>query len=274
MFSVIAGTGYTGCRVLAQLAAAESLGLGRTPVATDRPFTQVDFDTVDRLGIALPDRYAVLYTVPPDGAGDERLARFLSALPHPPARFVYISTTGVYGDCLGAVVTEESPVKPDNRLSRPRVDAESRLAEWAEKIGCQLVILRVPGIYGPGRLGLDRIEAGEASLKESDANPGNRIHVDDLVACCLAAMREGTPAGVYNVGDGDHRSGTWFADEVARQAGLPEPPKISRGEAAQVFSPMRLAFLASSRIVDTTKMRDVLGIVPRTPEDGIRDSLL
>ena len=273
MFAVIAGTGYTGRRVLAQLAADESLGLGRTPIDTDRPFTQIDFDTVEYLGVALPDHYVVLYTCPPDGAGDERLARFLSALPHPPARFVYISTTGVYGDCLGAVVTEESPVKPDNRLSRPRVDAERRLAKWAGDTGCQLIILRVPGIYGPGRLGLDRIETGEAYLKEAEANPGNRIHVDDLVACCLAAMRETTPPGIYNVGDGDHRSGTWFADEVARQAGLPEPPKVSRGEAAKIFSPMRLAFLASSRIVDTTRMRDVLGIVPRTPEDGISDSL-
>ena len=273
MFSVVAGTGYTGGRVLARLGTDASLGLGRTRIDTDRPFAQVDFDTVDSLGIALPERYTVLYTCPPDGAGDERLGRFLSALPHPPARFVYISTTGVYGDCLGAVVTEETPVKPDSRLSKPRVDAENRLAKWAKETGSQLVILRVPGIYGPGRLGLERIEAGEANLKESDANPGNRIHVDDLVDCCLAAMRDSTPPGIYNVGDGDHRSATWFADEVARQAGLPEPRKISRGEAAQEFSPMRLAFLASSRIVDTTKMRDVLGVEPRTPEVGIRDSL-
>ena len=273
MFSVVAGTGYTGRRVLARLDADASLGIGRSLIDTDRPFTRVDFDTVDTLRIALPERYAVLYLCPPDGAGDERLGRFLSALPHAPARFVYISTTGVYGDCLGAVVTEETPVKPDNRLSRPRVDAENRLSEWARETCCELLILRVPGIYGPGRLGLERLAAGEANLKESDANPGNRIHVDDLVACCLAALRDSTPPGIYNVGDGDHRSATWFADEVARQAGLPEPRKISRGEAAQVFSPMRLAFLASSRVVDTTKMRDILGVHPRAPEEGIRESL-
>lgn len=274
MFTVVAGAGYTGRRVLARLDADASHGLGRSPIDTDRPFTRVDFDTVDALGIALPQQYAVLYTCPPDGRGDDRLGRFLAALPHPPARFVYISTTGVYGDCLGAVVTEETPVKPDNRLSKPRVAAEDRLAEWARATGCQLVVLRVPGIYGPGRLGLERLQAGEANLKESDANPGNRIHVDDLVACCLAALQDSAPPGIYNVGDGDHRSATWFADEVARQAGLPEPHKISRGEAAQVFSPTRLAFLASSRIVDTTRMREVLGVTPRAPEEGIRDSLL
>jgi nucleoside-diphosphate-sugar epimerase len=272
MFTVVAGTGYTGRRVLARLPANECYGLGRTPIETDRPFARVDFDTVDSLGIALPERYAVLYTCPPDGAGDERLRRFLSVLPHPPVRFVYISTTGVYGDCRGAVVTEETPVKPDNRSSRPRVDAENRLAQWANEVGCQLVILRVPGIYGPGRLGIERIRAGDGYLKESDANPGNRIHVEDLVECCLAAIRDRTPPGIYNVGDGDHRSATWFADEVARQAGLPEPRKITRAEAAQEFSPMRLAFLASSRIVDTARMRDILGVTPRTPEEGIRES--
>ena len=273
MFSVVAGTGYTGRRVLARLAANGALGLGRTPIETDRQFSLVDFDSADALGIALPDRYAILYTCPPDATSDQRLARFLSALPHPPTRFVYISTTGVYGDCRGAVVTEESPVKPDNRLSSPRVDAEARLAGWAKETGCQLVILRVPGIYGPGRLGVERIRAGDAYLKEADANPGNRVHVDDLVECCLAAMKEDTPAGIYNVGDGDHRSATWFADEVARQAGLPAPRKITLAEAAQEFSPMRLAFLASSRIVDTTRMRNILGVTPRTPEEGIRASL-
>ena len=276
MFAVVAGTGYTGQRVLARLPADGALGLGRTPIETGRPFSKVDFDAVAALDIVLPDVYAVLYTCPPDGPGDPRLQRFLTALPHPPARFVYISTTGVYGDCRGAVVTEETPVNPDNRMSRPRVDAENLLTARADDTGCQLVILPVSGIPGPGPggLGIDRIRAGDAYLKETDANPGNRIHVDDLVACCLAALDPATPAGTYNVGDGDHRTATWFADEVARQASLPEPRKISRAEAAREFSPMRLAFLASSRIVDTTKMRETLGVRPRTPEDGIRDSLL
>jgi len=274
MFAVIAGTGYTGRRVLAKLPADRALGLGRTRIDTDRPFCMVDLDEVESLDVALPDTYSVLYTCPPDGPGDQRLRRFLSVLPHPPARFVYISTTGVYGDCRGAIVTEETPVNPDNRISRPRVDAENLLATWAGETGCDLLVLRVPGIYGPGRLGVERIRAREAYLEEADANPGNRIHVDDLAECCLAALDTKTPAGIYNVGDGDHRTATWFAGEVARLAGLPEPRKISRGEAAKEFSPMRLAFLASSRIVDTTKMREVLGVTPRTPEEGIRDSLL
>ena len=110
---------------------------------------------------------------------------------------------------------------------------------------------------------------------EAEGSPGNRIHVNDLVTCCVAALDETIPAGIVNVGDGDHRSSTWFAQEVARQAGLPEPRLIDRTEAELEFSRLRLAFLSSSRIVDTTRMREVLGVTPRyaKPEEGIRASL-
>jgi nucleoside-diphosphate-sugar epimerase len=273
MFTVIAGTGYTGRRVLEKLPVDSTVGLGRTPIETGRRFEIVDFDVQRGLPLELPERFSVLYTCPPGGERDDRLQRFLAALPHAPERFVYISTTGVYGDCGGAIVTEDTPVNPDNRLARPRVAAEELLARWAQEHEADLVVLRVPGIYGPGRLGVERLGAGEAWLDEADANPGNRIHVDDLADCCVAALAKDTPPGIYNVGDGDHRSATWFATEVARQAGLPAPRTISREAAAREFSPARLAFLASSRRVDTRHMRDTLGVTPRSPEQGIRDSL-
>jgi len=273
VFTLVAGTGYTGRRVLERLPADEVAGASRSPVDTDRPFHLVDFDALETSEFDLPANYAVLYTCPPSGEGDERLRGFASHLSPAPQRLVYISTTGVYGNCHGAVVTEDAAVNPDSRMSRPRVAAERLLAGWADRTNCDLVILRVPGIYGPGRLGIERIELGGACINDDEASPGNRIHVDDLVACCIAALSAETPAGIYNVGDGDHRSSTWFTDEVARQAGLPEPRKISRAQAAEEFSPARLAFLASSRIVDTTKMREVLGVTPRTPEEGIRSSL-
>jgi nucleoside-diphosphate-sugar epimerase len=273
LFTLVAGTGYTGRRVLSRLPIDRAAGLSRTKIDTDRPFEQFDFDSPNVLPLALPERYAVLYTCPPDSETDERLRRFLGVLSHSPARFVYISTTGVYGDCHGGVVSEETPVNPGSRMSRPRVAAEDLLKVWSKEHQVDLVILRAPGIYGPGRLGVERIRAREAYLREADANPGNRIHVDDLASCCIAALAEETPAGIYNVGDGNHGSSTWFAEEVARQASLPEPRKVSRADAAREFSPMRLAFLASSRRVDTTRMREVLGVTPRSPEEGIRDSL-
>lgn len=276
MFTIVAGTGYTGRRVLERLPESEVAGLSRSAVDTARPFHEFDFDQPQPLPLELPDRYAVLYTCPPGGEDDERLQRFLSLLEPAPTRFVYISTTGVYGDCQGAVVSEDTAVAANNGMARARVRAESVLSNAARNAGYVLVILRAPGIYGPGRLPLARLEEGGAFLTEEDASPGNRIHVDDLASCCIAALGEDAPAGIYNVGDGDNRSATWFAHEVARQAALPEPRLISRAQAEQEFSPARLAFLSSSRIVDTRKMREVLGVTPRysNPEDGIRASLL
>ncbi len=273
MFTLVAGTGYTGHRVLERLPSDKVAGASRSPIETDRPFHLVDFDALDASVFDLPAHYAVLYTCPPGDADDTRLQRFLEHLSPTPKRFVYISTTGVYGDCNGAVVTEDSPVNPNSRMSRPRVAAEDLLTRWAKRTGSDLAILRAPGIYGPGRLGVDRLREGGAYISDDEANPGNRIHVDDLVTCCIAALSAETPAGIYNVGDGDHRSSTWFADEVARQAGLPGPREITRAQAEEEFSPARLAFMASSRIVDTTKMHEVLGVTPRTPEEGIRNSL-
>ncbi len=273
MLTLIAGTGYTGHRVLERLPADSAVGLSRSPIDTDHEMHVVDFDELESLPVSLPDHYSVLYTCPPVDDYDERLWRFLAALTPRPDRFVYISTTGVYGDRGGATVDEYAAVRAENPMAGRRVAAEALVSNWAAEYCPGLVILRVPGIYGPGRLGLDRIAEGSANIREEEASPGNRIHVDDLASCCIAALRGDTPPGIYNVGDGDNRSATWFADEVARQAGLPEPPKISRAQAEKEFSPMRLAFLASSRVVDTTKMREVLGITPRSPEQGIRDSL-
>ena len=219
----------------------------------------------------------MLYTVPPsaESPNDARLERLLAVLTPSPQRFTYISTTGVYGDHRGAVVNEETPVNPGSAHAAKRVAAERALVDWAARSGCAVVILRVPGIYGPGRLGVDRIRARQPVIRNEDAGPGNRIHVDDLVACCMAALDENTPAGIYNVGDGDHRTSTWFSNEVARQAGLASPPAISMEQAEKEFSPMRLSFLRDQRRVDTRKMREILGVTIRypNPEQGIAASL-
>ena len=276
MLTVVTGTGYTGRRVLESLPPDAAVGLSRSSVDTERPQESFNLDTATSMPVRLPNSYCVIYTVPPKGpAPDARLQRFLPMLTPSPSCFVYISTTGVYGDCDGKTVTEAIPVNPSNDRARRRVAAETMLTEWADASGCRLIILRAPGIYGPGRLGVERIRDGMPVLSEDDANPGNRIHVDDLASCCIAALSSEVPAGIYNVGDSDHRSPTWFAGEVARQSGLPAPPQISRETANVEFSPQRLSFMTESRRVDTKKMRDVLGVTPRygNPEDGIRDSL-
>jgi nucleoside-diphosphate-sugar epimerase len=271
MITLFVGAGYTGARVLQRLPDAAALGRSRS--GDER----LDLDRDERLRIRLPEEYAVIYSVPPasEQPGDPRLGRFLAMLPHAPARLVYLSTTGIYGNRNGERVNETSEPHPESARAERRLAAERILAEWCIGRHTTALVLRVPGIYGPGRLGTDSIRASMPVLEEKDANPGNRIHVDDLATCCIAALSPDVRDGVHNVGDGDHRSGTWFTNEVARQAGLPPPPTISLAEARKTFSPMRLSFLRESRIVDTTKMREVLGVIPKYADaaDGIAASL-
>jgi len=271
MLTLVIGTGYTGGRVRKRLHGA--FGLSKSPPGSFEASASFDLDTATSLPIELPDIYRVIYTVPPAGEpGDDRLQRFLKLLDTAPQSFVYISTTGVYGDCGGAKIRESAAVNPGTLRARRRVAAESQLTRWAAASGSRLTILRSPGIYGPGRLGEERLHSKEPVLSDADANPGNRIHVDDLASCCCVALD--APAGIYNVGDGDHRSATWFASEVARQLGFPEPRQVSREELAQNISPLRLSFLSESRQVDTRKMREVLGFMPTytNAADGIRAS--
>ena len=271
MITLFVGAGYTGARVLARL--PDAVALGRSRPGDSR----LDLDRDEPLQLALPEQYAVIYSVPPapDQPGDPRLARFLALLPHPPERIVYLSTTGVYGNRDGARVDESTEPRPESARTERRLAAERLLADWCTERGATAIVLRVPGIYGPGRLGTERLREGMPILRDEDANPGNRIHVDDLATCCIAALSPGVPDGIYNVGDGDHRSGTWFSSEVARQAGLPPPPTITSAEARETFSPMRLSFLRESRVVDTAKMREVLGVIPKYADaaDGISASL-
>ena len=109
---------------------------------------------------AAADRAAVVYLAPPPDSGttDPRLATFLAQIEDvTPAVFVYISTTGVYGNAGGALVDEFTPVAPSNDRSRRRVAAECTAQAWCAARGVRCVILRVPGIYGPDRLPLERL---------------------------------------------------------------------------------------------------------------------
>lgn len=259
--SLVVGVGYTGSRLLNVL--GKGIGLSRSGGASDARQYPLDLDRDEALGLVPAEHYQIVYTIPPTaGDVDARLQKLFGMLPAAPQRFVYLSTSGVYGDHGGAVVNEDAKTEPGNERARRRLCAEQQLTDWAAVTGSKLVILRVPGIYGPGRLGLDRIAAGIPVIDERDAHPGNRIHVDDLVRCCVAALDEQAPAGTYNVGDGDNRSSSWFAGEVARQAKLPPPPKIRRSAAETSFSDRRLSFLRESRILDLTKMRTQLGVKP------------
>ena len=278
----IAGTGYTGGRVLASIddGIGTGIGIGRSLSDKARParFFGRNLDAPPIEAIRLDGRCSLLYTIPPiqDPAGDARLARLIDAISPMPMRIVYLSTSGVYGNRQGAMTDESIPPAPQSARAKRRVASEQQLLGICRNNDCDAVILRVPGIYGPGRLRLEQLRSGTPVLTEEDAHPGSRIHVDDLVRCCIAAMQAETPPGIYNIGDGDFRSSTWFTAKVAELARLAPPPEISRDTAEQTLSSLRLSYLRESRKLDTTKMREVLGVIPlyEDPEDGIRASLI
>jgi nucleoside-diphosphate-sugar epimerase len=286
---LIVGCGYVGTRLARQEVSRRSIRAIVRSAANSAALRAGEIDTLqidlDRgpgqcaeMLARAADGAALVYLVPPpeQGEGDARLAALLESLGDArPAVFVYISTTGVYGDRAGAVVDERTPVAPTNARSRRRVAAETLATQWGADRGVRCVVLRVPGIYGPHRLPLERLQRGEPALRPEDAGPGNRIHVDDLVAAIVTAIDRPQARGVYNVCDGDHASTTVFLQETARAAGLPAPSLISRKEAAARISPGMLAFLLESRRVDSNRMRDELGVQPRYPAvaTGIRASL-
>jgi nucleoside-diphosphate-sugar epimerase len=278
---LIAGCGYTGTRLARRLAGrGPLLALVRTEASAQDlaragiPAVPADFDG----GAAIPvpgDLGAVIYLAPPAGrdGDDGRFRRFLAALGRARSRaLLYVSTTGVYGDAGGAEVDEATPPAPGDGRARQRLDAEGQAQRWAEAAGARCVVLRVAAIYGPQRLPLDRLRRGEPVLRPEDTGPGHRIHVDDLVAACAAAL-DRPVSGVCNVADGTPWSVAEFTERVAALAGLPAPRRIDRTEAGTVFGPAYLAFFQASRRISNRRLVQELGVTPRDPEAGIRDSL-
>ena len=219
----------------------------------------------------------LFYLAPPpaDSESDTRLHRFLNMLPEKPQAFIQISTTGVYGNTHGKQVDETSPVNPQTARAQRRMSAEHISRVWCTENSVRRVVLRVPAIYGPGRLPLERLRAGDPVIRADQAPIINRIHVDDLVqACCIAASRADI-AGVYNVSDGNSVTMTEYLRRVARLANLPMPTEISLEEAQLSFSPEYLSYLNESRRIDNARLLRELGVQLKYAdlEAGIRASL-
>lgn len=282
----IAGCGYTGRRLARACldAGRDVLGLVRSGEsladlrALGIPAEHLDLDAPPG---ALPGAWttgrAVVYMAPPPGSGatDPRMRAFLARLAAPPAALVYLSTTAVYGDTGGAPVDEETEARPASDRGRRRLDAETAALDYGRVAGVPVRILRVPGIYGPGRLPLERLASGAPAPLEAEAGPGNRIHVDDLAAACAAACDYDGALSVFNVGDGNHASTTTWLRALAAAAGLPPPPELPMAEVLARASPAMRGFLAESRRVETRRMTGVLGVRPRYADfrAGIEASL-
>ena len=283
---LIVGCGYVGSRLARRLRASFDVAAIVRSAEKAKALAQegiqaiaLDLDRV-RLGAHIPERLnqlATFYLAPPpnQGESDLRLDRFLQLATVPPASFIYMSTTGVYGDTKGELVDESSPVAPLTDRARRRVSAEEMTRVWCTERRVRRVILRVPGIYGPGRLPLERLRAREPAIHPDEAGISNRIHVEDLVEACVAAATNPEARGVYNITDGNSVSSTEFLDRVAQLANLSPPPRVSMDEAQLTFTPERLSFINESRRVGNERMLKHLGVRLRygDMDAGIRQAI-
>ena len=219
---------------------------------------------------------AVLHSAPPpgEGTGDPRTKHLLATLARArslPRSLVYISTSGVYGPCGGAVVPESRPCAAGTARARRRVAAESLL----RRSGIHVSILRAPGIYATDRLPLERVRRGDPVLNPNEDVFTNHIHAEDLAAACVVALERGGANRSYNIcDDSAERMGDWF-DKLADAFALTRPPRMARAEITTRLSPMLLSFMSESRRLDNTRMKRELKLRLRYPtvDDGIKNAL-
>jgi nucleoside-diphosphate-sugar epimerase len=222
----------------------------------------------------------VLHLAPPPDKGprDPRTQALLAALASGkslPQRLVYVSTSGVYGDCRGALIDETQAPNPLSARGARRVDAERQLRAFGRRTGTIVSILRAPGIYAADRLPVERLQKGLPALQPEDDVFTNHIHADDLARACIAALQRGCPNRVYNASDDSQlRMGEYF-DRVADAFGLPHPPRITRAEAERTMSPVQLSFMRESRRLINRRLKKELAVrlVYPTVDDGIAAAL-
>ena len=271
----IVGCGYIGKQLARQLSDQQISVLGI--VSSDASIEQCQSQNIvcEKINLDFPvnaidvSGQKVIYLAPPPrkGLADTRLENFLTAISnHRPERFVLISTTGVYGDCAGEWVDESAPLKPKADRAIRRADAESKTQQFCSEHDIPLVILRVPGIYGPGKVPVTRIKSGQPIVNKEDSPFTNRIHAFDLVNICQRGLDDDSITGIYNVSDGHPGTMYDYFNGVAEAMNLPKPPVISLADAQQQLSEGMLSYMAESRRIDNKKLLNDFAIELRYPD--------
>jgi len=276
----IIGCGYIGKR-LAQQLTQQDISVHGT-VSTDHSLVEckrldIDCELLDldesQTTIEVSGRHIIYLAPPPrSGRSDTRMTNFLKAIERsPPARFVLISTTGVYGDCNGEWIDETRPLNPLADRAHRRADAEVQTQRFCKSHDIPLVILRVAGIYGPGKVPVKRIQSGEPIVRREDSPFTNRIHAHDLVDICQKALLDESITGIYNVTDGHPGTMYEYFTGIADKLGLPPPPAISLEQARTRLSEGMLSYMAESRRIDNTRLLRDFAIELQYPT--LRDGL-
>lgn len=274
----IFGLGFSGLEI-ARLAAAEGWTVAGTCTSEEKARRLREagieahrFDGSMALSAdAFGEATHVLCTIAPGESGDPALRTCRPLLGR--ARWLgYLSTTGVYGDHEGGWVDETTPALPTQPRSRQRLAAEQGWRALAAEAGASLHILRLPGIYGPGRSTFDRVRAGTAQRIDKPGQVFSRIHVEDLAASAMKAAARETGTEIWNVADDLPASNADVIAYACELLGRPVPPVVPWEEAAPTMSAMARSFYSESRRVRNDKLKNELGVRLRYPtyREGLR----
>jgi nucleoside-diphosphate-sugar epimerase len=257
----IAGVGYSAGRLIANHAAAFSQISGTVRSAEKRArLAGLDIDLFDGSS-ALPATLAkaasadiVLISAPPSPTGDAVLDVFGSTIANSVARVIYLSTVGVYGDHGGGWIDEDTVPQPALDRTASRVAVEQR---WRELLGDRLAVLRLAGIYGPGRNALVELARGRARRIVKPGQVFNRIHADDIAQAIMGAIARDR-GGTWNICDDEPAPPQDVIAYAAALMGIAPPPE-QPFETADL-SPMARSFYASNRRIRNARMKDELGV--------------
>jgi nucleoside-diphosphate-sugar epimerase len=204
----------------------------------------------------------VIHLAPPQNHGNRdcrtrNLVRILAQGSDSVRRLIYVSTTGVYGDCRGDQVSEASSTNPQSERAVRRVDAEQVLRSWGLAHGMSVTILRVPGIYALDRLPIERLQSRTPALLPEEDVYSNHIHADDLARLVCATVYHGKSQRIINACDGgETKMGDYF-DLVADAFGLVKSPRLPASELQKIVSPMLWSFMCESRRVTNTRLAEL-----------------
>lgn len=232
-------------------------------------FTTLAFDGTAAsadLRAAIAQADAVLLSAPPDASGDPVLSTCGEALTRAAQLncIVYLSTVGVYGNHDGAWVDEESECRPSGERNRQRLAAERAWHELGIRVGVPLAILRLAGIYGPGRNALENLRRGMAKRITKPDQVFNRIHVADIAQAIETAFKCGS-SGIFNVADDDPTPPGDPIVFAARLLGIEPPQEIPFAQAQAAMTEFAASFYAEVKRVRNDKLKSVLGVTLRYP---------
>jgi nucleoside-diphosphate-sugar epimerase len=214
----------------------------------------------------------LLVSIPPSGSADPVLSHCKDAIAHAPhlERIVYLSTIGVYGDHKGAWVDEDAPTEPNSSRNRARVVAEQEWVAFGARAGKKITILRLAGIYGPGRNALVNVREGKARRIVKPGQVFNRIHVEDIARAIEAAFAANAPSGIFNVTDDEPAPPQDVIAYAAELLGIEPPPGIPF-ESADLM-PMARSFYSSNKRASNRRLKEQLGV--RLAHPTFREGLL